>query len=137
MTKRIVVEFLMDDEDFEDHGPRLLELDNQYRPNENKRDPANLIHQAAAIVQAFCFDDGQMDGVFLVRRVEEVDTIIAHEAQVSGNVTVTFSADQFRVLQQVNDDYLSMIMGNGDLSDDDDDKLSELVAIIGYPNKEG
>ena len=132
MAKRILVEMLMEDDEFEEFGPRLLELDNEHRPDERKRDLHNFVHQAAAIVQAFCYDDGAMGGEFIVKSVETVSTCEPE----AGTEVLYFSAEEMRVLRDVNDSHLSMLMGSGELSDADDDVLSAIVDKIGYPTED-
>jgi hypothetical protein len=70
--KRILVEFIIDDESFEDIGKPCLNDDNKHREPENQRDENNPVHVAAALIQALCYDDGDMDGTFLIKEVTDV-----------------------------------------------------------------
>jgi hypothetical protein len=70
-VKRILVEFVIDDESFEDIGKPCLRQDNLYRDDEDKRNEDNPVHVAASLIQALCYDDGEMDGTFVIKEVTD------------------------------------------------------------------
>jgi hypothetical protein len=134
MPKKITVEFILADEEFEEFGKDFVRAENVSRNEGNKRDENNEVHMAASIIQFLCYDDGEMDGTFVVTKVEPTaDDAVTQAIVATGNTTITLTQDQYRVLQTVNALYLANVMGNGELPDKDDDTLAELVSLIGIP----